>query len=347
MSTNYDMDALFHPKIEIKEGKFTSKEGEYRPSADQGKNGVYQSIIRFVTWWQEPHKSYIDKWVCWLVDPVTNRGRTVDCPSSIGKPSPLQDMFFKLRNSESVQMQQKAEIFSRKHSYSALIQVIKDEQNKDLEGKILVWNFGVKVFDKLKAESKPIIGDPNNPFDLLYGKIFSLTITKVKGFNNYDQSKFLDKVIPLLLPISAKGELTSFTEEHTLKPINDKTSREIVFNFLKENSPDLSEYSYKEWDQETHEYVNQVILAVTGSPVSSSIADVRNSPSQKMPAQPSKVSHTPPVSDTGITTTEITLDDLNIDSNLSADLPSLDLPDISSDDPFGLGGNLDDALAGL
>jgi len=330
MSENYDLNSLFHPNVEI--GVNTPQNvGEYNPSADKGQSGVYKSIIRFVTWWQEPQHSIFDKWVCWLVDPVTERGRIVDCPSSVGKPSILQDMFFKLRKSESVQEQKKSEIFSRKHVYTVLIQVIKDDQNKDAEGKLLIWKFGKKVFEKIEAEKKPVIGEPHEPFDLLDGKAFALIITKVSGYNNYDQSKFIDKKIPLLLP----------TTDGKLMPINDKTPRETVFNFLKENSPDLNKYAFKEWDQETHEYVNQIITTVTGQIPSTAYADIRNSVGQKTPA-----SSKPNVPSTGITTSELVLDELNVNSDIGA-LPDLDLPDLNTDSDFGLPGDLDDAIANL
>jgi len=339
--SNYDLNSLFHPNVEMGGTKTSQTEGEYNPSADKGTNGVYQSVIRFVTWWGDPQHSFIDKWVCWLVDPVTNRGRTVDCPSSVGKPSPLQDMFFKLRKSESVQEQKKSEIFSRKHQYAAVIQVIKDQHNKEAEGKLLVYRFGKKIFEKIEAEKKPLVGDPHEPFDLIDGKAFQLVITKQSGFNNYDQAKFIDKKIPLLLPVNAKGEVVAFgTEGLKLQPINERTPREVVFNFLKQNSPDLTKYAYKEWDEEMHDYVNQVILAVTGQTPSTGFADVRNNAGKNAPAAPQQKSSS------GITTSELSLDDLGADAGIT-DLPDLDLPDIGSNNNFGLGGDLDEAIATL
>jgi gp32 DNA binding protein like len=326
---NYDLNALFHPNVDLGEKSLGNK-AEYSPSADKGQSGVYKSIIRFVTWWQDPQHSFVDKWACWLVDPVTNRGKTVDCPSSVGKPSPLQDMFFKLRKSESIQDQKKSEIFSRKHVYAAIIQVIKDDQNKELEGKLLIWRFGKKIFEKIEAEKKPVIGEAHEPFDLLDGKAFALVITKNAGFNNYDQARFLDKKIPLLLP----------TKEGKLQPINERTPRETVFDFLKTNSPDLSKYGYKEWDQETHEYVNQVIVAVTGQVPSTGYADVRNQSGKPTPA-PQK-----PAQQSGISTTELSLDDLVGGSNIDS-LPNLDLDDLTGPGSLGLPGDLDDAIANL
>jgi hypothetical protein len=327
MAENYDMNALFHPKVDI--GDQTPKNAvEYSPTADKGSNGVYTSVIRFVAWWQDPQHSIFEKWVSWLVDPVTNRGRFIDCPSSVGKSSILQDMFFKLRKSESIQDQKKSEIFSRRHSFAAIIQVIKDEQNKDLVGKLLVYKFGKKIFEKIEAEKKPVIGEPHEPFDLLDGKAFALVVTKVSGFNNYDQSKFLDKKIPLYMPDQKTGKLL---------PINEKTPKELVFNFLKETSPDLNKYAFKEWDQETHDYVNQVITAVTGQVPSTAYADVRNTP------QKQALSNLTPIKE-GITATDLSLDDLNVSNDITS-LPDLDIPDLNSaDNDFGIGGDLNDAL---
>ena len=329
MENNYDLNSLFHPKVEMG-GQTQTNTNEYNPTADHGQNGVYKSVVRFVTWWQDPQHSMLEKWVCWLVDPVTNRGRYVDCPSTVGKPSLLQDMFFKLRKSESIQEQKKSEIFSRRHSFTAIVQIVKDAQNKELEGKLMIWKFGKKIWEKIDAEKKPVIGEPHEPFDLLDGKAFAVVVTKVSGFNNYDQSKFLDTKVPLLLP-DATGK--------KLLPINEKTPRETVFNFLKETSPDLTKYAFKEWDQETYDYVNQVIVAVTGQTPSSAYADVRNS-NQPL-AQPQKGS-LKSSSKSGITSSDINLEDLNVGGLGS--ISELELPELDTNNNFGISGNLEDAL---
>jgi len=327
-----DYAALFNAPVELNDTP-AKNAGEYTPSAEKGTNGIYQSIIRFIPWWQNPKNSIQEKWVSWLVDPVTNKGKFVDCPSSIGKPSPLQDTYWKLKKSESVQDQKKADIFSRRHSYSCLIQVIKDDHNKELEGKILNFRFGVKVWEKIQSELKPPIGEPHNPFDLLKGKLFALKITKVSGFNNYDQSKFVDKVIPLVIP----------NEQGKLVPITEKSDKATVFTFLKEHSSDLTKHAYKEWDQDTHDYVNQVIVAVTGyGNTASNYASISNKNVGSNPTGTGK----PATPKSGITSQDITLDDLNTDLNLTNLPDDLDLPDLSSSNG-GIGGDLADALAGL
>jgi len=322
---SYDYNSLFDPKIEVENSKKNTE--EYSPSAEKGQGKVYKSLIRFVSWWENPNKSYIDKWVCFLIDPISERGRYIDCPSSIGKDSPLQNMFFKLRKSESVQEQKKAQIFSRRHSFAALVQVIKDDNAKDLEGKILVWRFGQKVYDKINAELNPVYGDIHNPFNLLNGKLFQVVITLVSGYNNYDQSKFIEKVVPLCM----------FNEKNKLIPINEKTDKKVVYEYLQKNSPDLKKYEYQEWTNEINEYVNHVIVATTGTTSSINYANVNESTRSDNLVGNKKSS--------GITSTELTIDDLNIEHGVSS-LPPFDIPELP-DMRGGISGDLDEALKGL
>jgi hypothetical protein len=317
------VEDLFAPSVEVSTPQTKISE-EWQPSAAKGKNNVYQAIVRFIPWYQDPKRGSIkDKWSCWLTDPITQKGKMIDCPSSVGKPSPLQDMYWKLKKSDNVVLQGKADIFSRKHAYASLIQVIKDDNNKDLEGKILIWKYGVKIWDKINAELNPVIGDKDDPFDIINGKAFAVVVTKVSGFNNYDQSKFVDKRIPLCIP----------NDEGKLIPINAKSDKKEVFDWVKENSPELNKFDYKEWDQDTHDYVNSVIVAVTGqASVPTRMANVVNS--QK--ATPTGKPATPAQS--GISSTDISIDDL--DDMGTSDFPDLDLPSI--EDLGSSLGDLDD-----
>ena len=333
MSEQENYNSFFNPDTEVKESKFTQTV-EYSPTAAKGKNNVYQSIIRFIPWWKNPkHGSIQEKWVSYLVDPVTNRGKYVDCPSSIGKESPLQQTYWKLKKSESVQEQKLADIFSRRHSYASLIQVIKDENNPELEGKILVWRYGVKIWEKINAELKPVIGEKHDPFDIINGKAFALVITKVSGYNNYDQSKFVDKKIPLcipneegkLIPVASNGQLTKKQDE--------------VFSWVKEGSPDLDVYSYREWDQETYEYVNHVITAVTGQGLSAKKYD-------NVVNRESTSTLKTGMANTGITSSEISIEDINLDEDpgigSDIEMPNLDLGDSSGIE--GIDGDLQDII---
>ena len=328
MSEQENYNAFFNPNVEVNEQK-SGPVNEYNPSAAKGKNNVYQAVIRFIPWWENPtHGSIQEKWVSYLIDPVTNRGRYVDCPTSVGKKSPLSDIYWKLKKSESVQEQKLADTFSRRHSYASLIQVIKDENAPELEGKILVYRYGVKIWEKINAELKPLVGEKHDPFEIFTGKAFALIITKQSGFNNYDQSKFLDKKIPLCIPKEADGKVV-------LKPVTPETDKQFIFDWVKENSPDLSKYAYQEWDNDTFEYVNHIISSVTGQGTATQKYEGVVNRQQPVASAPSA----------GITSEEISVEDIDLGGD--SDMGDLNIPDIDlgSDDVIsGIEGDLSDII---
>ena len=87
----------------------------------------------------------------------------------------------------------------RKLSYYANIYVVQDKANPQNEGKVMLYKFGKKIFDKIMEAMQPEFEDeePINPFDFWQGANFKLKLKKVAGYWNYDSSEF-DRVSPLL-----------------------------------------------------------------------------------------------------------------------------------------------------
>lgn len=219
----------------------------YAPHAKEGKDNTYKSLIRFVPNLKDPNKSIISKWNVWLENPVTGEKRYVDCPSSVGKPSIIQDLFFKLRNSESAADQKLSENFSRRPIYYSYIQVIKDTVNPDNDGKIMIFKFGTKIYEKIRAFGKPdeLRETAGNPFDLLNANAFLLDIRFVGGFNNYDNSGFSTKTVPLTID----GEPVTNDREIWLPRIAK----------FAEEMPDIYKYGYHDWSPDVQEFVLNVI----------------------------------------------------------------------------------------
>ena len=86
----------------------------------------------------------------------------------------------------------------RKLTYISNILVVKDPSNPDNEGKVFLYKFGKKIFDKLNDIMNPEFEDEQsvNPFDLWEGANFKLKIRNVEGYRNYDKSEF-DSQSPL------------------------------------------------------------------------------------------------------------------------------------------------------
>ena len=237
---------LFNLSADDFKGEEKKTTERYRPDAKSGKDNVYKSVIRFIPWWKDPkNKSIQSKWTCWLVDPASGDGKYVDCPSTIGQKSLIQDVYWKLKKSESVAEQKLADQFSRRQTFAALVQIVKDDNKPELVGQIMVYTFGIKIYNKIMAEIKPEYGKPHIPFDIFEGKPFFVNVKMVAGFNNYDDCKFLDEKLPL----AVNGKTTEKTQEGI---------KELV-DYLKDNSPDLEKYGYQPWDDAATEHVNTCI----------------------------------------------------------------------------------------
>ena len=79
------------------------------------------------------------------------------------------------------------------------IYVVKDPANPENEGKVFLFKYGKKIFDKLTAAMQPEFEDEEaiDPFDFWQGANFKLKAKNVAGYRNYDSSEFA-AVSPLL-----------------------------------------------------------------------------------------------------------------------------------------------------
>jgi hypothetical protein len=80
----------------------------------------------------------------------------------------------------------------RKLSYISNILVVSDPKNPQNEGKVFLFRYGKKIFEKIQEAMNPQFQDekPMNPFDFWNGATFKLKIRQVEGYTNYDRSEF-------------------------------------------------------------------------------------------------------------------------------------------------------------
>lgn len=218
----------------------------YKPYPELGKDGVYKSLIRFIPNVANPKKSKIHKYYVWLKDPADGSNFVADCPSTVGKKSILKDIFWKLKNSPSAKDQELAKSFARKEDYYSLIQIVKDPNKPELEGKVMIFKFGKKVADLIEQQIKPEYGTPCNPYDLFEGKNFGIHVRKVGDWNNYDLCQFVgDKCA-----ININGTPVEKTEE----------SQKTIVEYLKSGPQDMAEkYDYKEWSDADRDRITSII----------------------------------------------------------------------------------------
>ena len=152
--------------------------------------------------------------------------------TTINKNDPVGEMNRRLWNSGSEADKETARKQKRKLSYYTNIYVVADPKHPENEGKVFLYKFGKKIFDKVMEAMQPQFEDetPVNPFDLWKGANFKLKIRKVDGYWNYDKSEF-DAPAPLHEDESVME--AAYNAEHKLKPFHE-VSNFKTYDELKE-----------------------------------------------------------------------------------------------------------------
>ena len=119
--------------------------------------------------------------------------------TTLNQKDPVSDYNRELWNSGSDADKETVRKQKRKLSFYSNIYIVKDPANPQNEGKVFLYKYGKKIFDKVMEAMQPEFEDetPINPFDFWQGANFKLKIVKKDGYWNYDKSEF-DRVSPLL-----------------------------------------------------------------------------------------------------------------------------------------------------
>jgi hypothetical protein len=112
--------------------------------------------------------------------------------TTLSKNDPVSEYNSKLWNSGVESNKEVARKQKRRLKYFANIMVVSDPSNPDNEGKVFLYQFGKKIFDKINEAMNPQFEDEEayNPFDFWEGADFKLKIRQVEGYRNYDKSEF-------------------------------------------------------------------------------------------------------------------------------------------------------------
>ena len=162
----------------------------WKPEVDKAGNGY--AVIRFLPAPNGEDLPWAQVWTHAFQGP--GGWYIENSLTTLGKKDPVSDLNRELWNSGGEGSPQRAQARNqkRKLNYYSNIYVVKDSANPENEGKVFLYRYGKKIFDKIMESMQPAFEDetPVNPFDLWKGADFKLKITKVAGFWNYDKSEF-------------------------------------------------------------------------------------------------------------------------------------------------------------
>ena len=160
----------------------------WKPELDKSGNGY--AVIRFLP---APDKEEIP-WAKLYTHAFQGPGGWYieNSLTTVGGKDPVSDYNRELWNSGNESDKDVVRKQKRKLSYYSNIYVVKDPTNPQNEGKVFLFKYGKKIFDKLTAAMQPEFEDEEaiDPFDFWQGANFKLKAKNVAGYRNYDSSEF-------------------------------------------------------------------------------------------------------------------------------------------------------------
>ena len=161
----------------------------WKPTQDKAGNGF--AVIRFLPAKEGEDLPWVRYWDHGFKGP-TGLWYIENSLTSIGQADPVGESNALLWNSGREEDKQTARDRKRRLHYVSNVMVISDSANPDNEGKVFLYKFGKKIFDKIMDVMQPQFADedPVNPYDFWEGADFKIKIRKVEGWTNYDKSEF-------------------------------------------------------------------------------------------------------------------------------------------------------------
>ena len=171
------------------EKKSYKDERLWKPELDKSGNGY--AVIRFLPSVEGEDMPWAKVWNHAFQGP-TGQWYIENSLTTIGQKDPVSEMNSAYWNTGIESDKEIARKQKRKLQYFSNIYVVSDSKHPENEGKVFLFRYGKKIFDKIMASMQPEFEDetPVNPFDFWEGANFKLKIRKVAGYWNYDSSEF-------------------------------------------------------------------------------------------------------------------------------------------------------------
>jgi len=201
-------------------------ERKWKPTVDKAGNGY--AVIRFLPAVEGDELPWAKYWDHFFKGP-TGQWYVEKSLTTLGKDDPLSELNSKLWNNGTEEGKAQARKQKRGLHYVSNIYIVSDPANPENEGKVFLYEYGKKIFDKIMDAMQPQYQDetPINPFDLWKGANFKLKIAKVAGYRNYDRSEFgpvealSDDDTKLEAIYNQEYSLAEFTDPSTFKSYDE------------------------------------------------------------------------------------------------------------------------------
>ena len=182
-----EIDELFDGGLDgkmefLNEQTRTNTDGIYRVDMSKAKDKKkgYRSVVRFLPNLTKEGKlgqSALEKISHYVnIKSIKELCGFYDSPKNFGEKCTLSDLYYQLSGSKNAILQERAKMLNYSRKYYSYVLVLEDEQQPELVGRIMIFQYGKTIKDKISAEKNgEISGVGVNVFDLANGKDFVLT----------------------------------------------------------------------------------------------------------------------------------------------------------------------------
>jgi hypothetical protein len=278
-----EMDDLFNGGLDSKmsflndQKTTTNNDGIYRVdlSKCKDKKSGYKSTVRFLPNLTKEGKvgeSAVDK-ITHYVDIKNPKELSgwFDSPKNFNEKCALTDLYYTMQNSKNAILMEKSKQLKYSRKYYSYVLVIEDEQQPELVGKIMIFQYGKTIKDKIIAEKNgEISGVPCNVFDLAKGKDFRLIVKEIQTgdetYPDYKMSMFKPETSSLPLYFKEKGVFKNVPlVDGKINPDAQGKIRE----FLLDREHELEEFAPKRLTEEQQVKITDISNFLTGKTSSS------------------------------------------------------------------------------
>ena len=288
MATN-EFDDLFNGSLDSKmdflnDQKAVNNDGIYRVDLSKAKDKKkgWRSVVRFLPNLTKDSKvgqSAIEKITHYVdIKQPKELSGWFDSPKNFNEKCPLTDLYYTMQNSKNAILIEKSKQLKYSKKYYSYVLVLEDEQQPELVGKIMIFQYGKTIKDKIMAEKNgEISGVGCNVFDLAAGKDFVLVVKEIQTgdetYPDYKMSMFRPETTSLPIYFKEKGAFKN-------APLNDgkieSTVQGKIREFLLDREHDLEEFSPKHLDEKQQAKITEITNFLTGK-ASSSFAGAKES----------------------------------------------------------------------
>ena len=192
----------------------------WKPTVDKAGNGY--AVIRFLPAVEGDDLPWAKYWDHFFQGP-TGQWYVEKSLTTIGKDDPVSEMNSKLWNTGIEADKDLARKRKRRLHYVSNIYVVSDPENPENEGKVFLYTYGAKIFEKIMDSMQPKFQDetPVKQFDMWKGANFKMKIANVAGYRNYDRSEFANAEA-----LNADDSVLEgiYNQQHSLNEFTDPSS---------------------------------------------------------------------------------------------------------------------------